>query len=86
MLTEDVTMTMPPRPTWYRGREAVAGFLREYPLAGDHRSRLVPAGVNAPDRVRALLLPARTLLPHGINVLTLRGDRIADITTFLDTP
>ena len=27
MLAEDATITMPPLPTWYRGREAVAAFL-----------------------------------------------------------
>ena len=41
MLTEDATMAMPPLPTWYLGREAVAAFLRGWPLTGELRSRLV---------------------------------------------
>ena len=27
-------MTMPPMPTWYRGREAIAVFLRDFAFAG----------------------------------------------------
>ena len=36
-------IAMPPMPTWYAGREAVAGFLRRRPLASGRRWRLVPA-------------------------------------------
>ena len=85
LLADDATITMPPRPTWYRGRDAVADFLRTYPLADDNRSRLVPAGVNAQLAFAHYFEDAETgrYMPHGINVLTLRGTRIVDITTFL---
>jgi RNA polymerase sigma-70 factor (ECF subfamily) len=85
LLAEDATITMPPRPTWYRGRDAVAGFLRAFPLAGENRSLLVPAGANGQLAFGHYLWDAerRRHLPHGVNLLTLRGDRIADITTFL---
>ena len=33
MLTEDAMIAMPPMATWYRGRDAVAWFLRGWPLA-----------------------------------------------------
>src|SRR5262245_46839539 len=33
LLADDVALTMPPRPVWFRGREAVAAFLRGYPLS-----------------------------------------------------
>ena len=46
LLAEDATLAMPPRPTWYRGRDAVAGFLRDFPLAAGNRSLLVPAHIN----------------------------------------
>jgi RNA polymerase sigma-70 factor (ECF subfamily) len=86
MLAEDATMAMPPMPTWYAGREAVAGFLRGWPLAEGTRWRLLPARANGQlafghylwDRER------ETLRPHGVNVLALRGERIAEITAFLD--
>jgi RNA polymerase sigma-70 factor (ECF subfamily) len=85
LLADDATITMPPRPTWYRGRDAVARFLRTYPLASENRSLLVPAGVNAQLAFGHYFRDAQTgqYVPHGINVLTLRGSRIADITTFL---
>ena len=85
LLADDATITMPPRPTWYRGRDAVAGFLAAFPLASENRSLLIRAGFN-----RQLAFghyfwdpKTQTYAPHGVNVLTLRGTRIADITTFL---
>jgi RNA polymerase sigma-70 factor, ECF subfamily len=33
MLADDVRMTMPPWPSWYSGRDAVATFLRNWPLS-----------------------------------------------------
>ena len=85
LLAEDATLTMPPRPTWYRGREAVAGFLRRYPLASENRSRLVPTGASGQLAFGHYFWDAETqrFLPHGVNLLSLRGDRIVDITTFL---
>ena len=85
LLAEDTTLTMPPRPTWYRGREAVARFLRAYPLASENRSRLVPTGASGQLAFGHYFWDAETqsFRPHGVNLLALRGDRIVDITTFL---
>src|SRR5207253_7876791 len=44
LLTEDATWSMPPAPTWYRGLEAIAGFLTDWPLR--HRWRRLPARGN----------------------------------------
>jgi RNA polymerase sigma-70 factor, ECF subfamily len=41
MLASDAVIAMPPYPTWYRGREAVAAFLAANPLSGRRRWRLV---------------------------------------------
>jgi len=79
LLTEDATLTMPPRPTWFQGRDAVRAFLEEYPLAGVHRSRLIPAALNAQVAFDHHFDDEL----HGLAILTLRGDRIADITTYL---
>ena len=88
MLAEDALMAMPPMPSWYAGREAVAAFLADRPLSGRRRWRLAPVRANgqlafgqyvwdeAKGRFRA----------HGINVLTLKGDRVAEITAFLTPP
>ena len=85
LLAEDATVTMPPRPTWYRGRDAVGSFLRAFPLDGEHRSVLVPTAVNAQLAFGHYFWDSQEgrLVPHGINVVTLRGEQIADITTFL---
>jgi hypothetical protein len=39
-------ITMPPQPTWYRGRDAIASFLRAVPLATGAGRRLPPAAAN----------------------------------------
>jgi len=85
MLTEDARMTMPPLPTWYGGREAVAVFLRGWPLAGIKRWRLTPARTNGQLAFGAYLWDEEThaFMPYGVNVLTLRGAHIEEITAFL---
>jgi RNA polymerase sigma-70 factor, ECF subfamily len=85
MLAVDGAFTMPPVPTWYRGREAVAAFLSDYVLAGDKRWRLVPARANGQlafgnyrwDEARSIFEP------RSLSVLTLGREGIAEITTFL---
>jgi RNA polymerase sigma-70 factor (ECF subfamily) len=86
MLAEDATMAMPPLPSWYRGREAVAEFLRGWPLAREERRRLVPTTANGQLAFgHYVWAEARqALVPHSITVLTLRGKRIAEITAFLN--
>ena len=86
MLAEDATMAMPPMPTWYRGRDAVADFLRGWPLAGGLRWRLVPVRANGQTAFGTYLWDTdeESFMPHGINVLTLDGSRIAVITAFLE--
>ena len=85
MLAADGAFTMPPVPTWYRGREAVAAFLAGHVLASENRWRLVPARANGQlafgnyrwDEER------QRFLPRSLSVLTLGGEGIAEITTFL---
>jgi RNA polymerase sigma-70 factor, ECF subfamily len=84
MLTADGALTMPPLPTWYRGREAVTAFLKADVLR-DKRWRLVPARANGQlafgnyrwDEERD------SFRPRSISVLTLGREGIAGITTFL---
>lgn len=86
MLTQDARMAMPPLPSWYSGREAVATFLRALPLSAAKRWRLVPTSANAQPAFGAYLwddeLGAFSL--HDVIVLTLRGSEIEEITAFLD--
>ena len=85
MLTEDALIAMPPMATWYRGRDAVAWFLRGWPLAAGSRWRLLPVGANGQLAFGHYIWNEATgrHLPHGINVLTLRGTRVSEITAFL---
>ena len=85
MLAEDATMAMPPMPTWFAGRDAVAAFLRRRPLAGGLRWRLVPARASGQLAFGHYIWDGETgsFVAHGLNMLTLRGARIAEITAFL---
>jgi RNA polymerase sigma-70 factor (ECF subfamily) len=84
MLAEDATMTMPPLPEWYSGRDAVAEFLERFPLEKGWRRLLVPTRANAQPALAHYSwdAEAEAFLPHGIHVLGLEGDRIRDITIF----
>ncbi len=85
MLTEDALIAMPPMATWYRGREAVAWFLHGWPLAAGSSWRLVPVGANGQLAFGHYIWNEASgrYLPHGINVLTMRGTQISEITAFL---
>jgi len=86
MLTDDATIAMPPMPSWYAGRDAVAAFVRRFPLSGERRWRLVP--VHASGQVAFGVYGSSpdggSFGWHGVTVLALRGDRIAEITAFLE--
>lgn len=85
LLTEDVTWSMPPMPHWYRGLEAVTDFAVRVPLTGCGSWRHLPTTANGQPAVGCYLWndDAGTHLSWSINVLTLRGARIAEITSFL---
>ena len=86
MLTESVTIAMPPTPTWYRGREAVAAFLAARPLDGSLRWRLTPTRASGQLAARAELWdPAGgRFRAHHTAVLTLQRGLIDEINTFLE--
>jgi RNA polymerase sigma-70 factor, ECF subfamily len=85
MLAEDAKLAMPPLPTWYRGREQVAAFLRGGPLGGTTRWRLIPARANGQLAfgLYAWDDKTQTFTPRAIDLLTLRGAQIQEITAFL---
>jgi RNA polymerase sigma-70 factor, ECF subfamily len=86
MLAEEVTLAMPPHPSWYSGREAVAVFLDAYPLAEGNRWRVVPTSANGQLAFGHYIWreEANVFVAGEISVLTLRGTQIADITFFRD--
>ena len=75
---------MPPLPTWYRGRDQVASFLSDGPLAGTTHWRLITrANGQLAFGLYAWDDTAQTFMPRAVDVLTLRGPQIQEITAFL---
>jgi RNA polymerase sigma-70 factor (ECF subfamily) len=85
MLTEDATFAMPPLKTWFGGRGAIAAFLAGWPLSGEWRWRQVRLRASGQEALAFYTWDADqgAYLPFALNVLTLRGPRISDVTAFL---
>jgi RNA polymerase sigma-70 factor (ECF subfamily) len=85
LLTEDVTWSMPPLAHWYHGLEAVTDFAVQVPLTGCGSWRHLPTSANGQPAVGCYLWndDAGAHLNWSINVLTLRGEHIAEITSFI---
>lgn len=83
MLTEDATWAMPPILTWYRGRPAIAAFLRDY--AYNESWRQVATRANGQLAVGRYTFDAhqRRWVASVFDVLTLDGDHIAEVTGFV---
>ncbi|MFF7889921.1 sigma-70 family RNA polymerase sigma factor [Streptomyces sp. NPDC007896] len=84
LLRADVEFEMPPIPTWFTGRRAVAGFLADQVLRKD-LWRMVPTRANGQP---ALVVYKRAgedrYEAYGVQVLALIGARISRITAFND--
>jgi RNA polymerase sigma-70 factor, ECF subfamily len=92
LLAEDATIAMPPMATWYRGADVVV-FINDwafsgrlYDMEGDRRVRVLPARANGQPAIGTYAWneEARRHLPTVLQVLTFAGDRISDITGFVD--
>jgi RNA polymerase sigma-70 factor (ECF subfamily) len=83
MLAEDATFAMPPYAGWYRGREAIADSWL-MPGGPPPRLRYIPTRANGQLALGTYRLdPGRNrFLGIALDVLTLRGARIADVTAF----
>ena len=95
MLTEDAVVAMPPMPTWYRGPEAITVFLRDFAFAGPWTGDRFESGRRRVRLVRGRASGQVALgaygwdeergayVPYALQVLALRGERIADVTGFV---
>ena len=85
MLVEDAAWSMPPLGAWFAGHEAIAVFLARGPLSGDWRWAHAPAFASGQAAVGSYTWdPASgAYLAFALDMLTLRGDRIAEITSFI---
>ncbi len=82
MLTEDASVSMPPLPRWFHGPADIRGFLLDGPLS--LRWRFLPAHANGQVAFATYRLDGELWVPGGLDVLALRGPRIADVVSFLD--
>jgi RNA polymerase sigma-70 factor (TIGR02960 family) len=82
LLTDDASLSMPPVPLEYVGRDAVARFWAS--VLPHRRYRLVPTRANGQPAFGTYLRDPTSGILHGAGllVLTLAGDRISAMTRF----
>jgi RNA polymerase sigma-70 factor (ECF subfamily) len=85
MLAEDAAWSMPPALAWFRGHEVIADFLAGGPLSGNWRWRYVPGHISGQPAIGAYtwLDSDDSYVPFALDVLTLEGDRIKEVTSFI---
>ncbi len=86
LLREDAVLTMPPIPSWYRGRADIKLFLDTVIFAGKPRGflRLVPTRANGcPAFAVYQRNEAGQFVPAALHVLTIDSDQITQIDDFL---
>jgi RNA polymerase sigma-70 factor (TIGR02960 family) len=85
LIHDDIRVTMPPLPYLYEGRDSIRPLMEAaYGPEGMGEWRLVPAWANRmPAAASYLRRPGETeWIAFKLDVLRVRGDRIAEITTF----
>ena len=84
LLCADATFSMPPHPTWYAGRDAVAQFLGAEPMR--HSWRLIRTDVGGHVAFACYTIDKDTGMwaAHSLDVLTLDHDGVTAIVGFLD--
>ncbi len=85
LLTEDATWSMPPIPDWYTGHAAIAGFLAAGPFTARWKHKATTANGQLAVGVYRWDDAHDTYRPFAIDVLEVRGDRIAAVTAFVET-
>jgi RNA polymerase sigma-70 factor (ECF subfamily) len=73
---------MPPNAAWFRGRDAIGAFLPTGPMSMPRRFVRVEA--NGQVAFGTYLLEDGRFRANAIHLIDFRGDRIRDITAFLD--
>ena len=89
LLAPDVRYVMPPRPSWFAGREDVTAFLRDHVF--DELGvlwRLVPTAANGQPAFGLYVQAAgdSDFRPFGVGVLTCGREGIEEIALFMDNP
>jgi RNA polymerase sigma-70 factor (TIGR02960 family) len=83
MLADDARYSMPPVPEWYRGQDEIRAFLLRGPLRS--RWRFLPTTANGQLAFGTYLWDesAGQYVPGGLDVLTIRDGRVAEVVAFL---
>ena len=83
MLTESATLAMPPIVSWYRGLEAIEIMFRTVAFAHGRSWRMLPTSANGQLAVGTYERDrSGVYAPHGVTVLTLRGNKIDEIVAY----
>ena len=85
LLAEDAAWSMPPLASWFRGLEDVRGFLAGGPMSGEWRWRRLATTANGQPAIAAYTWDEgrQAYLPFALDVITLEGDRIKEVTAFI---
>ena len=85
LLVKDATFAMPPLATWYTPRDTIATWASNYAMSGEWRWRGVLTSANAQPALAFYAWDdsAGAYLPFALNVLSLRGDLVSDVTAFI---
>jgi RNA polymerase sigma-70 factor (ECF subfamily) len=85
MLAEDATFAMPPLATWYRTREGISIWATHSPLSGAWKWKTVLTRANGQPALAFYSWDEQTQVyePFALNVLSLRGTEIIDVTAFI---
>jgi RNA polymerase sigma-70 factor (ECF subfamily) len=85
LLVQDATFAMPPLATWYAPRDTIATWAGNFAMSGAWKWRGVLTQANAQPALAFYAWDdsAGTYLPFALNVLSLRGDLISDVTAFI---
>jgi RNA polymerase sigma-70 factor, ECF subfamily len=83
LLREDVRLAMPPHPTWYEGREAVAAFLAGVAFPpGSEPHRFVPIRANRQPAFGVYRGDGAGARPFAIHVVAIESGLVADMDFF----
>jgi RNA polymerase sigma-70 factor (ECF subfamily) len=85
MLAEDATFAMPPLANWYEGRDAIATWAARSPMSGEWRWRAIRTTASGQPALGFYAWNAeeQRYRPFALNVLTLRGAQVSDVTAFI---
>ncbi len=82
MLADDAKYSMPPEHIWYAGRAAIEEFLRVGPFGEGRRWRFLRVDTNGQVAFATYCWDGTAYQADAIDVLTLRGHEIAEVTAF----